>query len=346
MKIVITAISGSSFKTCIDYYTEKNFRKYRFFFLLISFDHYDYEVIDLNRIVSSFIPLEYQQNTSYYNNYAFKQRTSNILKPSFFITPIYEACNTALNIYKNAVLNALDYDSSSNNSWPDIEYVRLSIPNSYYSSAGGEVTITVNNFANRPMYLMEIENNNFIQLNPMLGETKSYDPFPFVSYTPKESENTKDVHILELNKIEIWVSITLCIISIIFTMVCLFFTIKYRERKIIKCCSALYYYCLLLSLVISAGSVITLTLTPTSSSYLCYLRINACLFSVVLVSSLLFTKAAKYNFSRRKKIHKVYIYIVVYYYHLDTYFIFQYNKIICCWLYCSTYRLNNISNSI
>lgn len=172
--------------------------------------------------------------------------------------------------------------------------------------------MTVNNFAKRPMFFLEIENNNFIQLNPPIGETKSYNPHPFVNYFPEESENTKEVRILKINEVETWISISLCIISIIISMICLIFTIKFREKKIIKCCSSLYYYCLLFSLVVSAGSIITLTLTPNESSTLCYIRINLCLFSVVSVSSMLLSKAVKYSFSRRKKIHKV-LYIIFYY---------------------------------
>lgn len=266
----------------------------------------------MNKITGSYIPIEYQQNSTYYNNYAFKERAANVLKASYFITPLYETCSTAINLYTQAVLKAKNYDTNSKY-WPENEYIRLSIPDIEYNSACGVITMTINNFAKRPMFFLEIENNNFIQLNPPIGETKSYNPHPFVNYIPEECENTKEVKILKINEVETWISIALCIISIIISMVCLIFTIKYREKKIIKCCSSLYYYCLLFSLVVAAGSVITLTLTPDESSTLCYIRINLCLFAVVSVSSMLLSKAVKYSFSKRKRIHKVLLLFILFY---------------------------------
>lgn len=304
--IVITVVSRSNFENCVEYYVAKKLVKKRFFFLILNYNYYQFIDFDLSSIAGSFLSLSYHQNSTFFRNYAFKQRATTLLDSSAYISPYYENCYSSINIFKLAVEKALEYDVGSE--LPGSDYVRLTIPNIQYQSPSGVITMTVNNYADRPMFLMEINgNNNFLQVNPEIGKSRSYKPYPFIVNLPKEYENIRSIEIIKRSKAINWFVFSLCLVNIVVLLLCLIYTIRFRNNRIIKCSSATYYYCLIFSLIIASISVVYLTSAPKVSSVVCYMRINSCLLSVILFSSLLFVKAAKFNFSRKKRIHKVYI---------------------------------------
>lgn len=302
--IVITVLSKSNLDGCISYYIQNKLKGKRYYFLLLTYDYYRFINFDLTPITGSYVSISYHQNSTYFRNYAFKQRASSVLDSSSYISPLYENCYSSINIFKLSVEKARNYYDG--NDLPGSDYIRLNIPEIEYQSPAGMITMTINNYAKRPMYLMEITGDKeFLQVHPEIGKTETYDPFPFITNLPKENENIRNVKILKRSDIEKWFAVSLCLLSIVISILCLIFTIKYRNNKIIKCSSPLYYYCLIFGLVISSCSILFLTATPTPSSIICYLRINFCLFSVIFVSSMLLVKATKYNFSKKKRIHKV-----------------------------------------
>lgn len=153
---------------------------------------------------------------------------------------------------------------------------------------------------------MEVESDSYIQINPLLGTTETYEPIPFSSSELAEkNRNLKDEIILDYPKAYQIINYCMCGVAFILITCCLIFTIKYRNTRLIKDMSTLYYYCLLLSLYFSTGSVLDFGFSHNDNSVICMSRVIFTCLSLSLISSILMAKVKKYHSLRRNKVRKI-----------------------------------------
>lgn len=299
----------------MQYYIKYNLRLKRFFFINLLFDHYLLGSSDISvHSLGSYIPISYQEEIQSASNYAFYSNAKDKLDSQFYITPYFENTYLAMQFIKLATNTAKNYISDNdpkshdNDNWPSADYMRLTLPGLQYLAPSGQVTIDNNNYVKRSVFLMEIISTGFVQVNPKIGEVKSYEPVPFLEGSPSAYYNTKDIIILKRSEALQYVAVIICIINCLALIAAFIFTLKYRDKRVIKCFSTPYHYFLILALLIASGSVLTTVYSPeNNSSLICYVRINLVTFSYGIVTSLLTIKARKIRKSKRREVRKIHI---------------------------------------
>lgn len=301
--IVLTYLNTEKLLPCISTYKSLNLQSKHYLFVLLNYNRYNFTSINRDDISGSFIPISYHSYITSIINTAFTETSGDSFGSSFHVSHIYENAYVASKLYQNAVQETKKY---TDDEWPETDYVRLTLPGIKLTSPSGLIEILDSNYVNRSSYLMEVESDSYIQINPLLGTTETYEPIPFSSSELAEkNRNLKDETILDYPKAYQIVNYSMCGVSFILITCCLIFTIKYRNTRLIKDMSTLYYYCLLFALYFSTGSILFFGFSHNDNSTICINRVSFTCLSLSLLSSILMAKVKKYHSLRKNKVRKI-----------------------------------------
>lgn len=297
--IVITIIKSSYFSDCLYYYNLYKLNSNRIFFVFLNFNKYLYDDNIYKYIDGSFIPTSYYENLSFTSNHAFVNSAKEQFVDNFYVSYIYTNSYCSLLVFKDAVLKALE---ESNEEWPNTDYIRLSLLDLKIQTPSGFITVDDTNYVEKPAYLLEIlEDGKMNQVYPSNTLSIIYESKAFYNGTPEEYHNKKCFNIKNRSEIIKWICISYAILNIILELLGIIFTIYFRYNKIIKSSSIHYYIFLIIGLFIGSISIILLSLTPDKNSYICNFRVISCGLSVILVISVLMSKALKLRKFKHKR---------------------------------------------
>lgn len=269
---------------------------------LFHYEPFEYTEDVLEALSGSFVISSYSTVLSDTTSQSFKFVVTQRFAKYQQMSESIEAAYSAINLWKQSVEYSVEQTSDA---FPSRAYVRLSYFNIRYDAPSGTVQFKHNNHLSKSVSVFKIQNGDIELVTPRQGVKEVPDTILYDIDEDKECTFDKDISNFEYNEAIRIVIIVFTVINYIIVVVISSLVGLYRNTKVILSASPVFLFYSLFALLLIATEGLFF-IFPPNSTWVCVVRVWGLALSVLLLFSIIFSKAWRiHKLFNNKKLARV-----------------------------------------